>query len=196
MNDLYRTEERIYARVQPGDNDNTIMRYEKSTDIANSYFSHKFMNEILAHAHPIEGRANGKMACPHQDYSVHIDAPLEKKATHTTSINPKAIWLASNAIGVSDGSLHPLSGRAVYAWVTATERGRASIKRSNEVKVNPKYMTSYSYRANFEWPHNLFEYLVENRNINFKLWYDSEGVLKTLSQKKDRTSLVSVKQEE
>ena len=44
---------------------------------------------------------------------------------------------------MSDGSYDPISGKAAYAWIITTPGKTSWIKKSDTVRGNPRYMTSY-----------------------------------------------------
>ena len=115
-----------------------------------------------------------------QDYKIKQVAPVAP-VNDEEKENADALMADIPKIGVSDGSVDPISGAAAYARVLTTRSRLGKIKRKRPMRANEKYMNSY--RAELGGVCNLLQYIVKNgmQGHEIELWCDNKGVVDRLS---------------
>ncbi|KAL7549684.1 hypothetical protein ACHAWF_012947, partial [Thalassiosira exigua] len=139
-----------------------------------------------SNAIPTGGYLKDNYAYPYHDYALTEPAnpPLTQEGT-MTSDDPTSVHKCTKGIGVSDGSVDPLSGKAAFCWILTTPDRKAWIKVSKPVRANPRYMTSF--RAEMAGLLDMLQY-IDKHNMHdafLTLWCDNKACLDILSSKED-----------
>ena len=185
--DHYRTEEWLYKRMQQEDGTSKYMRYKQMSINASKFYSDCEVETVPSHAIPTDVYFKQSCAFPIHPYAV-VQSPAQAPS-HTSNDddevdnaeqlhNPQ-----TKKIGVSDGSVEPITGMAAFAWILTSRDKVGSIKQKRQVNGNPKYMNSY--HAELSGMVDILQYIVNATmsDHHIELWCDSESVVGQLNSK-------------
>ncbi|KAL7524216.1 hypothetical protein ACHAWF_000866 [Thalassiosira exigua] len=144
----------------------------------------KIVETSPLNAIPTGGYLKDNYAYPYHDYALTEPAtpPITQEGT-TTSEDPASVHKCTEGIGVSDGSVNPLSGKAAFCWILTIPGRKAWIKVSKPVRANPRYMTSF--RAEMAGLLDILQYIDRREMYDafVTLWCDNKACV--LSSKED-----------
>ena len=178
--EFYRTPQWVYARTQTDEGENAYRRYNQSSNLAETFYEDENVDTLPANAMPVKVHIRHKYAHPLHPYQ--LQPPPEPPVQHAPeSENEEVIRSNTKKIGVSDGSVDPVTGRATFAWILTTRERAGFVRRSKPVLSNPKYMNSF--RAELAGVTDLLTYLVEEmmHDHEVELWCDNKGVVDKLT---------------
>ena len=92
---------------------------------------------------PTDGYTRFYKAYSYYEYEIEEQNRREEQPTNVTEKKPNTLYEETKLVAVSDGSYDPISGKAACAWIITNPEKTAWIKKSDAVRGNPRYMTSY-----------------------------------------------------
>ena len=182
--DYYRTEEWVYERVYNREGIGAYQRYNQMSINKSKFYKEEVVDDLPDTTIPIEAYVKHSFAFPTHQYALE-QAPLQMSPEEDDMQNGELMHTNIKKIGVSDGSVDPITGMAAYAWILTTRERKGHIKRKRPVLANPKYLNSY--RAELSGLVDMLQYIARNgmETHEIELWCDSESVVDRLTHKSE-----------
>lgn len=185
---FYRSQEWVYRKDNTAPGAHQYQCFRQLNPDSNAFIEEHSINELPPHVTPVEvivrnSLFGGMKVFPIQEYSLSIpELPPTPPPPDYPSHNLVQLYASDEIIGVSDGSMDPMTGHAGYEWVLALDKKAAWVKHAETVRANPKYMTSFRVEA--AGVHNMLKYILDNGLTDKKttIWCDNEAVIKVLTQ--------------